>query len=167
MRRQRPQDKRFEEIDEHDSPTEPMAPVVLSPFSSPTPMVGWQGGEASRGATPEWAVTRPLRSIHVQPRRSPFPSFVGAFFVLVQVLLLTRFMLQLFAQPHSAKWVQIVYSASSIFVQPFLLLLRNVTLPAAVGKELYISLVILIAILIYGLLSRILVRFFKALLNSR
>ena len=162
MRRQWPQNKRFEEIDEHDSPTEPMAAIVLSP----SPATGWQS-QPPGGTIPVPPSTRATRPAHLQPRRSPFPLFVGAFFVLVQVLLLVRFMLQLFSQPHSAKWVQIVYSASSIFLQPFLLLLQNVALPIAVGKELYTWLVILIAILIYGLFSRILVRFLKALLNSR
>src|SRR5205085_6622209 len=35
MRRQHPDN--FGEMDEHDSPTEPMVQVVLSPFSSTTP----------------------------------------------------------------------------------------------------------------------------------
>jgi hypothetical protein len=94
-------------------------------------------------------------------RRSSLPLLVGIFFVLVQLLLLTRFVLTLLAFPASTTWVGTIYTFSSIFVLPFRLFLQNFApvLPSSI--ELYT----LLAILIYGLLSRILVRFLKALLH--
>ncbi len=94
-------------------------------------------------------------------RRSSLPLLVGIFFVLVQLLLLTRFVLVLLAFPASTTWVGTIYTFSSIFVLPFRLLLQSFAPALPSSVELYT----LLAILIYGLLSRILVRFLKALLR--
>jgi hypothetical protein len=64
-------------------------------------------------------------------------------------------------------WVGLVYTLSAIFVLPFRLLLENIKIPILYGTELYSDLIIIFALLMYGLLSRILVRFLKALLHSR
>jgi len=92
---------------------------------------------------------------------------VGLLFVLVQLLLLVRVVLLLLGQPSSIWWVGLIYSISSVFVLPFRLLLQNVNVPLIAGTELYNYLLVLLAILLYGLISRILVRFLKALLHSR
>jgi len=97
-----------------------------------------------------------------QPRRSPFPLLVGLFFVAVQLLLLIRFVLRGFDLPGTTPWVGAVYAISNVFVQPFNILLPKITLPLPGNLEVYT----LLAILLYGLLSRILVRFLKALLYS-
>ncbi len=94
-------------------------------------------------------------------RRSSLPLLVGIFFVLVQLLLLTRFVLILLAFPASTTWVGTIYAFSSIFVLPFRLFLQSFAPAFPSSIELYT----LLAILIYGLLSRILVRFLKALLH--
>ena len=94
-------------------------------------------------------------------RRSSLPLLVGIFFVLVQLLLLMRFVLILLAFPASTTWVGTIYTFSSIFVLPFRLLLQSFAPALPSSVELYT----LLAILIYGLLSRILVRFLKALLH--
>lgn len=99
----------------------------------------------------------------VQPRLSPIPALVGVFFVGVQLLLLVRFMLKLLSMSGNAKWLSLVYEVSDFFVFPFRLLLQNTVLSLSVSVEVYT----LLAILVYGLFSRILVRFLKALLNSR
>jgi hypothetical protein len=50
-----------------------------------------------------------------------------------------------------------------VFVLPFRLLLQNIAVPISTAFEIYT----LLAILGYGLLSRLLVRFLRALLGSR
>jgi hypothetical protein len=99
----------------------------------------------------------------VQPRRSPFPVFVGMFFVAVQLLLLVRFVLKLLGLTGNEAWVGLIYSISNIFILPFYVLFQSMNLPLANAFEIYT----LLAILLYGFFSRILVRFLKALLNSR
>lgn len=94
-------------------------------------------------------------------RHSAIPSLVGLFFVAVQLLLLLRFLLTLINIQGNADWVTIVYSISSIFVLPIRLIIsQHITLPFPIPVELYT----LIAVLAYGLLSRILVSILKAIL---
>ena len=87
--------------------------------------------------------------------------------MLVQLLLLVRVVLQFLGQPGNIWWVGLIYNVSSVCVLPLRLLLDNVNVPLIAGTELYNYLLILLAILLYGLISRILVRFLKALLHSR
>jgi hypothetical protein len=101
----------------------------------------------------------------VQPRRSQAPVVVGACFVAVQVILLLRVLLLLFNVNNSAAWVRVFYTASSVFALPFRLLLIRVQPLAQLGPEIISYVAPLLAILVYGLISRILVRFLKALLN--
>jgi hypothetical protein len=101
------------------------------------------------------------------PRRSVFPAVVGLFFVLIQLLLLVRVALQFLGQSGNLWWVGLIYNISNVFVLPLRLLLQNVNVPVIAGTDLYNYLLFLVAILIYGLISRILVRFLKALLHSR
>ena len=85
----------------------------------------------------------------------------------VELLLLLRLLFLLFGAPASNVGVAFVYTVSTFFLLPFYSLLENVKIPLLNGTELYSDLLIVCAIFVYGLLSRILVRFFKALLNSR
>ena len=217
MRRQQPDN--FGEMDEHDSPTEPMSQVILSPFSStipysngtngarpngvvvPTPnpyeqpfpqeanyvqpgtfyrppeaqvypvlppMAGVRNGRPAGGAAPIQDVPGlSTRFKSAQPHRSTIPLWVGVFLVTVQLLLLVRFVLQLIGYSTSVFWVSLIYSVSSLFVFPFRALLYSLTSSLTIGTDLLDLLAILFAILMYGLLSRILVRFLKALLHSR
>jgi hypothetical protein len=218
LRKQHPQDDPFEDIDEHDQPTEQMSQIILSPYRPPAAMqgqpqikpqddnilptpqpgerpfpqpaaynspqqnspqrspdtpvypylppspLGNSNGRTTGGATASGIPAHPKAA---QPRRSSFPLLVGVFFVAVQLLLLLRFVLQLFGQLNSNFWENLVYILSSIFVYPFTLLLQKLNLPILVGADSYSLLALVVAILVYGLLSRILVRFLKALLNSR
>lgn len=195
MRRHRPQDSSFEDIDEHDQPTEPMMPIVIAPFA-PTQVNGTtqpaqashypnlppapikknkQHGQRPAGGaipsslppvSPAYPVypVLPARPVQkAQPRQSAIPPLVGVFFVAVQLLLLIRFLLKLLNISGNARWLNIVYDVSDVFVFPFRLLLQNTPLTFSLSIEVYT----LLAILVYGLFSRILVRFLKALLNSR
>lgn len=186
MKRRQPQeDSYFEEIDEHDQPTEPMMPVVIAPFA-PTQINGTvqppaypylppapvkkkkqNGYRPAGGAAPSLpAPTSPVYPVlpakQAQSKQNPIPALVGLFFVVVQLLLLLRFMLKLLNVSGNAKWLTLVYDVSDLFVFPFRVLLQNTALSVPISVEVYT----LLAILVYGLFSRILVRFLKALLNS-
>lgn len=219
MRRQQPDN--FGDMDEHDSPTEPMSQVILSPFSStipysngvnravpgdgavPTPAAYEQpfpqqdpldypqpgtfyqrpeaqvypvlppisttkNGRPAGGAAPIYnGPVLPTPFKPAQPHRSTIPLWVGVFLVCVQLLLLIRFVLQLISYSTSPLWVSLIYSVSSLFIFPFRALLYSLTSSLTIGTDLLDLLAILFAILMYGLLSRILVRFLKALLHSR
>lgn len=99
------------------------------------------------------------------PRCSAWPILVRLFFIVVQWLLIVRFVLKIIQWPASTTWVGIVYNVSNVFVFPFQLLLQNVTLPIAIPSAIEIS--TLLAVLSYWLLSRLLVRLVKAILRSR
>ncbi|HEV7236867.1 MAG TPA: hypothetical protein VGN15_11835, partial [Ktedonobacteraceae bacterium] len=58
-------------------------------------------------------------------------------------------------------WTGIIYAISGVFVLPFRLLLANINFPIPNTLEIYT----LIAILVYGLLSRLIVRLLKAILR--
>ncbi|MEO8971476.1 MAG: hypothetical protein ABI406_07755 [Ktedonobacteraceae bacterium] len=195
QQRQPQEDSSFAEIDEHDQPTEPMMPVVIAPFaptqvngasqpaaypylpSAPVKNKKQNGHRPAGGAaasspaqnypaspvSPVYPVLSVRSAKQAQPRQSPIPAFVGLFFVLVQLLLLVRFMLKLLNVSGNAKWLSLVYDVSNLFVFPFRLLFQSTALSLPVSVELYT----LLAILVYGLFSRIFVRFLKALLNSR
>ncbi len=137
----------------------PAAPVY--PVLPPGPHS--QGRRPPGGAAPGYPVGagNNTPTIGSQARRSSLPLLVGMFFVLVQLLLLARFVLMLLTFPASTTWVGTIYTLSSVFVLPFRLLLQSVV-PGLQGA---IELYTLLAILIYGLLSRLLVRFLKALLR--
>lgn len=96
----------------------------------------------------------------LRPRQ---PLYVGFFFVAVQFLLLARFVMNLFNLPTDNVWRAIVFTFSDVFLWPFSLLFRQMPLPATVGPELYT----LLAVLIYGIASRILVRLLKTLLHTQ
>ncbi len=101
----------------------------------------------------------------ILPRRSPVPTVVGVCFLAVQVILLVRVLLLLFNVKNSAVWVGVFYTASSAFSLPFRLLLDHIQPLAKFGPDVISYVAPLVAILIYGLISRVLVRFLKALLN--
>jgi hypothetical protein len=112
-------------------------------------------------------IAQPGKRRRAQPRRSAFPALMGLLFVLIQLLLLVRVVLQLLGQPGSLWWVELIYNISNVFVLPFRLLLQNINIPLIAGTDVYNYLLVLVAILLYGLIARILVRFLKALLHSR
>jgi hypothetical protein len=206
----------FEDFDEHDSPTEPMSAIILSPHPVPTSMM--EGGNGIGGYS-SYTVPAPLppelpfpqngqpaapyayppqtpgvypvlplspivhskgrppggagfsgdraRPLRAQPRRSSFPTLVGALFVLAQLILLARVVLLLFGVPASNMLVELVYAGGALLAWPLRLLVEHLNLLAQIGGDLINYLAALIAILVYGVLARILVRFLKALLNSR
>ena len=217
MNWQQPQDNFYEDIDQHEAPTEPMMPIFPpSSYSAPTvpgaeptvegygipmptpherpfpyqnvqqarsggagspqtpvypvlpspPQHAKKGKRPAGGATPDYPVypvrvTTPPAKTRPQRRPSSLPTVVGVFFVLVQLLLLVRFVLRLLNISGSILWVGLIYGTSGIFVLPFRLLFQSINVPIPNALEIYT----LIAILVYGLFSRLLVRLLKALLR--
>ena len=102
-----------------------------------------------------------------QPRSSSIPIVVGALFVVAQLILLVRVVLLLFGVPASNILVELVYAGGTLLAWPLRLLLEHLPFAAQIGADLIGYLAALMAILVYGVLARVLVRFLKALLNSR
>ncbi len=152
----------FDDFDEHNQITEPMAAIILSPELP-------RNGNGPAGNLPEtprvYPVLSPSRPAY--PRRSSFPVVVGALLVGVQIVLLARVVLLLFGVSSNMVVVELVYAAGGLFAWPFHILLERFHFPAQFGLELINYLAALVAILVYGVLARILVRFLKALLHSR
>ena len=138
-------------------PSSPPA-VPVYPVLPPAPSI--QQGHGPVGSA---AAAQPQKS--TDSRESIIPLFVGMFFVAVQFLLLISFIARLINLPSYQQWLGVIYGISSIFLLPFRLLFEHVTLPFSltIGVEVYT----LVAILVYGLLSRLLVRLLKVLLRSR
>jgi len=160
-----PQERPFPQQDHLPFHLRPEAPVY--PYLPPAPPLSGKSRPPG-GAVP----VRPGNAVgpahsdrasRVQPQRSSFPLLVGFFLVIVQLLLLVRFVLKFVGVPADTLWVSTIYTISGVFVLPLRLLFELVVLPIHPDVELYT----LLAILVYGLLSRILVRFLKALLHSR
>jgi hypothetical protein len=161
------------QLDERPFPKSGANPVEVSrsPATPPAYPVLPTAPSESRNSRPGDAplYLHPGKSdafVRRQPRRSSFPALVGLFFLAVELLLLLRLLFLLFGAPTSNVWVAFVYTVSTFFLLPFFLLLENVKIPLLNGTELYSDLLIVCAIFVYGLLSRILVRCFKALLKS-
>lgn len=206
----------FEDFDEHDSPTEPMSAVILSPYAVPSSLPGSGNGLGAYGTPtipapqpPEAPFPRngqsvvpfaplseapgvypvlpasPLKSgngrppggagftgekrrpVGAQSHSSSIPIVVGALFVVAQLVLLVRVVLLLFGVPASNILVELVYAGGTLLAWPLRLLLEHLPFAAQIGADLIGYLAALMAILVYGVLARVLVRFLKALLNSR
>lgn len=154
---------------EHPFPyldTPPARPHYRSPETPVYPVSPHMpaAGKRKKGSFPPGGASSiypsPVQKAAPRRRHSVIPVLVGIFFVAVQFLLLLRFLLKFINIQGNATWIPIVYTLSSIFVLPFRLIFQQITLPIPISLELYT----LIAILVYGLLSRIVVRVLKALL---
>jgi hypothetical protein len=115
-------------------------------------------------ANAAWNYGRP-RPEHVY-RRTFLPTCVGLFFVCVQLLLIVRFVVRLLNLSVAITWVGVVTGVSEIFILPFRILWFQIP---SVGTLFLATLEVyaLVAILIYGVFSRLLVHILKALLNGR
>jgi hypothetical protein len=95
-------------------------------------------------------------------RRSLKPLLPGFFFITVQMLLLLRFFLKITGLMADQWWVGVVMGVSEVFVSPFRALWLQVSLQLPAQLEVYT----LLAIVVYGLISRLLVRLLKIILRS-
>lgn len=144
---------------------QPPAPPPMYPALPPAPIESLNGRPPG-GVLPGIPPRAPDTPAPRKPHRSSFPVFVGLFFVFVEIVLLLRLLFLLSGTSDSNMWVRLVNTLSGIFVLPFRLLLENVKIPLLYGSELYNYLLIAFALVMYVILSRILVAFFKAVLYS-
>lgn len=188
----RPQKNGVGPVDEHNQPTEPMnfavspyAPTATSddsafaptrPLTQPqqppqAPLIGaypflppaptrqsGNDGYAGNAPVPPGG-SAPTRS--GTKRRRGFPVLVGLFFVVIQLVLLVRFVFTIVPLWNDITWVNIFYNVTGLLIWPVQALLQQFSLP------LMVEISTLVAILAYGLLSRIVVRCLKLILRSR
>lgn len=123
----------------------------------PPPLKKYRG-QPPGGAQP---VYQPAR----KSRRSLIPGLVMLAFFLIQLALLARVLCMIVNVQLTSPWLILLFAASDLFVQPIRWLAANINLSVLAGTQLLLYLEFLLAVLAYGLVSRLLVRFLKALLN--
>ncbi len=133
------------------SPVYPVLPA--KPNIVPQPLSGVSGQSATTNRS-----ARQKRA-----RGKMIPLAVGMCFVAIQALLLFRFLLKVLNVSSGNIWVGAVYGVSNVFVLPFRVLFLQLAIPQFFTVELYT----LLAILAYGIISRILVHMLKVLFKTR
>ena len=98
-----------------------------------------------------------------QKLRKVFPALVGLCFVVVQLLLLASFVLKVVGLWNNTLWVNVLYLVSDIFIWPLQALVHLLPAPFSIPSQI----VVLLAILFYGMISRIVVHCLKLLLHMR
>ncbi len=93
------------------------------------------------------------------------PALIGFFAVLLQLLLLVRFAVRALQLGADFPWVGIVSTISDVFISPFRMLWTEFV-PIQNMIPTNVEVYTLVAILIYGVGSRLLVRLLKALLRT-
>jgi hypothetical protein len=122
--------------------------MVASPMGSMAPSQPQAGGVSPSGS---------------QGLRKVFPALVGLCFVVVQLLLLASFVLKIVGLWNNTLWVNVLYLINDVFVQPLQALVQMLPAPFSIPSQI----VALLAILLYGMISRIAVRCLKLLLRTR
>lgn len=164
-------------------PLEPTAPVrewYPDALNSPE----YQAGVYSHAQVPAYPVLprAPFRKYHGQPPggavpaytygrahmryRSPIPGLVRFCFVLIQLTLLGRVVCMILGVTVTNLWLSLLFFASDLFVLPLRWLAANVDLGLLAGTSLLLYLEFLLAILAYGIVSRLLVGLLKALFRG-
>jgi hypothetical protein len=130
-----------------------------------TPDVVYAGQDVSDSSIEEESKSTP--PIVWQLRRIiPFglmPFGVGMCFVSIQCLLLVRFIAKICNLPTALPWVRTVYTLSDVVLLPLYALLPPLTQAIFARIEPYT----ILAIVLYGLCSRMIVRLLKLLLRMR
>lgn len=137
---------------------QPYAPGFAGPAQQQIQNPWWQPGGRQNGALPG-QIDRQKQATRLRA----FPILVGLCFVSVQFLLLFRFVLKLFDVMTNQGFVGGIYGISDIFVLPFALFWQQIPLNIPTQIEAYT----LVAVLGYGIISRIVVRALKLILTPR
>ncbi len=131
------------------------------PFLPPAPVP--QNNKVPAGSmTPSQAQDIGASVMFGRRVRKVFPPVVGLCFVAVQLLLLVSFGLKVVGQWDSTVWANVLYIISDILIWPVKTLVHQLPLPIAIPGQI----VMLLAILLYGMISRIIVRCLKFLLRA-
>jgi hypothetical protein len=150
----------------------PAYPYIQIPTSgmdrySPYPVLPSTPSRTSYGGWPTHAAWH-SGSAKKQPthRRRLLPACVGLFFLCVQLLLIVSLGVRFLGLSPDITWTALVIDVSDVFVSPLQLLWIQIPLASMlppVNMEVYT----LVAILAYGVLSRLLVGILKVILKSR
>ena len=168
--------KQDDQIDEHGTPTEPLpdlSVMFFPPSDQSRPMPG--GRTIQPPFVPYPDLQQPLPIYPYLPKNTKnrltgwrrfFPACVGLFCLCVQILLIVRFGIRFLNLSPDVIWVDVVTSVSAIFVLPFQVCWSQIPLVGSLVPT-NVELYTLVAILMYGVLSRLLVGILKVLLKSR
>jgi hypothetical protein len=138
-------------------PAQQPSPPQPYPYVPPPPATQQGPAQENGEKIKSGGAGKPIRD-----RRSFKPLLPGFFFITVQILLLLRFFLKITGLMADQWWVGVVMGVSEVFVSPFRALLLQVSLQLPAQVEVYT----LLAVLVYGLISRLLVRLLKIILRS-
>jgi len=131
------------------------------PYLPPKPDM--QGGKRPAGGVHVQAGPASVPEQRRKERQKFIPVTVGLCFVAIQMLLLVRFIFKLLQLSSDSSWIGAIYAVSNVFVLPFRILFLQFAVPLFGAAEVYT----LLAVLIYGIISRIVVRCLKILLKIR
>ncbi len=166
-------------------PATPQQPITLGPFQQGSaypappnapkfdvypyrPPLAPQPQFAPQQPTQTSTPPQPVQQKRGKQSAPPFylnfiPIGIGLCFVCIQMLLLTRFVLRLLEIAEGPAWVNTVYALCDIVLLPFQALLPPLQLPEILNAR--VEPYTLLAVLIYGILSRIIVHLLKILLR--
>jgi hypothetical protein len=113
----------------------------------------------------ERIVFPPPAPLFPSSHRSPIPGLVRAGFVLVQVVLLARMVCLVLNVQETTPWLVLLFSASDQLVGPIRWLAVTLNLSRLASTPLRSNLEFVVAIPAYGLLSWLLVRLLRVVLN--
>lgn len=137
---------------------QPVSPAAY-PVLPPSPLKKYRGRPP--GGSPPVSEPAPVHKHHW----SPLPGLASLFFLLVQLTLLARAVCMLFNIQNTTLWLTLLFAAGDLFVEPIRWLAANINLSILAGTQLLLYLEFLVAILAYGLFSRLFVRILRAFLN--
>lgn len=135
-------------------------PQAVYPVLPPSP-IKKNRGQPPGGASSPYSAPAPAR----RWRRSPLPGLVRFCFILVQLVLVIRVVCMLFDVQGTAPWFALLLATGDLLVQPISWVAANINLSLLAGTPILPYLEFLVAILAYGLFSRLLTLLLRVLLN--
>jgi len=133
------------------------------PFLPPAPARKDEKAPIGRSLAPSQSQIDRISTSGSQKLRKVFPALVGLCFVAVQLLLLASFVLKVVGLWNNTLWTNVLYLISDVFIWPWQALVHLLPTPFSIPAQI----VTLLAILLYGVISRIVVRCLKLLLHTR
>jgi hypothetical protein len=106
-------------------------------------------------------INQPVR--RTKRRYKPLSRLVNLLFMLVQLALLARVVCMVLNVLATNVWLNLFFWACDLLAWPLRLLAASLTIPWLQGTQLLIYLELLLAILLYGLVARIVVGFLRVL----
>jgi hypothetical protein len=142
------------------APTYPYAQPPAYPMLPPVRPKKYRG-QPPGGSAPMYQPFR-MRRRH----RSPLPGLVGLCLMLVQLVLLIRVICLFLGVVATTFWLNLLFVASDVLVEPLRWLATTINIGPLAGTPVLIYIEFLLAILAYGIFSRLLVGVLKVLFRS-